>query len=102
MVAVGAYNLMVAVFVGQMVSSSAMAAVGVAYPFTLVNTGIATLIGAGSASILSRVKSQNVKIHVIRPEKGLAGRKQTCGYSGTAWLSMDPFAEIYCLSHDIL
>lgn len=54
MVVVGLYNLMDAVFVGQMVSSNAMTAVSVAYPFTLVNTGIATLIGAGSASILSR------------------------------------------------
>lgn len=54
MVVVGLYNLMDAVFVGQMVGSNAMTAVSVAYPFTLVNTGVATLIGAGSASILSR------------------------------------------------
>ena len=54
MVVVGLYNLMDAVYVGQMVSDNAMAAVSVAYPFTLVNTGIATLIGVGSASILSR------------------------------------------------
>lgn len=54
MVVVGLYNLMDAVYVGQMVSDNAMTAVSVAYPFTLVNTGIATLIGVGSASILSR------------------------------------------------
>lgn len=54
MVVVGLYNLMDAVFVGQMVGSNAMTAVSVSYPFTLVNTGVATLIGAGSASILSR------------------------------------------------
>lgn len=54
MVVVGLYNLMDAVFVGHMVGSNAMTAVSVAYPFTLVNTGVATLIGAGSASILSR------------------------------------------------
>lgn len=54
MVVVGLYNLMDAVFVGQMVGGNAMAAVSVSYPFTLVNTGIATLIGVGSASILSR------------------------------------------------
>lgn len=54
MVVIGLYNLMDAVYVGQMVSSNAMAAVSVAYPFTLVNAGIATLIGVGSASILSR------------------------------------------------
>ena len=36
MVVVGLYNLMDAVYVGQMVSSNAMSAVWVAYPFTLV------------------------------------------------------------------
>lgn len=62
MVVVGLYNLMDAVYVGQMVGSQAMTAVSVSYPFTLVNTGIATLIGVGSASILSRAigkKDQN-------------------------------------------
>lgn len=54
MMVVGLYNLMDAVYVGQMVGSDAMTAVSVSYPFTLVNTGIATLIGVGSASILSR------------------------------------------------
>lgn len=54
MVVVGLYNLMDAVYVGQMVGSNAMTAVSVSYPFTLVNTGISTLIGVGSASILSR------------------------------------------------
>lgn len=54
MVVVGLYNLMDAVYVGQMVGSNAMTAVSVSYPFTLVNTGISTLVGVGSASILSR------------------------------------------------
>ena len=54
MVVVGLYNLMDRVFVGQMVGETAMAAVSVSYPFTLINTGVATLIGVGSASILSR------------------------------------------------
>ncbi len=54
MVVVGLYNLMDRVFVGQMVGEIAMAAVSVSYPFTLINTGVATLIGVGSASILSR------------------------------------------------
>lgn len=54
MVVVGLYNLMDAVFVGQMVGTNAMGAVSVAYPFTLVNSGISTLIGVGSASVLSR------------------------------------------------
>lgn len=54
MVVVGLYNLMDAIFVGQMVGSTAMGAVSVSYPFTLINTGISTLIGVGSASVLSR------------------------------------------------
>ncbi len=54
MVVVGLYNLMDAVFVGQMVGTAAMGAVSVSYPFTLINSGISTLIGVGSASVLSR------------------------------------------------
>lgn len=54
MVVVGLYNIMDAIYVGQMVGAAAMGAVSVAYPFTLVNSGIATLIGVGSASVLSR------------------------------------------------
>ncbi len=54
MVVIGLYNFMDAVFVGQMVGPVAMTAVKVSYPFTLINSGIATLIGQGSASVLSR------------------------------------------------
>lgn len=54
MVVIGLYNFMDAVFVGRMVSSTAMTAVKVAYPFTLLNSGISSLIGTGSASVLSR------------------------------------------------
>lgn len=54
MVVVGLYNFMDGVYVGQMIGDNAMAAVSVAYPFTLANTGISTLIGVGSASVLSR------------------------------------------------
>lgn len=61
MVVVGLYNLMDAVFVGQMVGGKAMAAVSVSYPFTLINTGLATLIGVGSASLLSRAIGKNDK-----------------------------------------
>jgi len=62
MVVVGLYNLMDKIFVGQMINKIAMGAVSVAYPFTLINSGISTLIGVGSASILSRAigkKDQN-------------------------------------------
>ena len=54
MVVIGLYNFMDAVFVGQMVGPVAMTAVKVSYPFTLINSGIATLIGVGSSSVLSR------------------------------------------------
>lgn len=54
MVVVGLYNFMDGVYVGQMVGDNAMAAISVSYPFTLANSGISTLIGIGSASILSR------------------------------------------------
>lgn len=54
MVVIGLYNFMDGVYVGQMIGDNAMGAVSVAYPFTLANTGISTLIGVGSASILSR------------------------------------------------
>ena len=54
MLVIGLYSFMDAIFVGQMVGSSAMGAVSIAYPFTLFNSGIATLVGIGSASVLSR------------------------------------------------
>ncbi|MGC6173086.1 MATE family efflux transporter [Lacrimispora sp. 38-1] len=54
MVVIGLYNFMDGVYVGQMVGDNAMAAISVSYPFTLANSGISTLIGIGSASILSR------------------------------------------------
>ncbi|WP_027399153.1 MATE family efflux transporter [Anaerovorax odorimutans] len=54
MVVIGLYNFMDSVFVGQMVGPSAMGAVSISYPFTFINSGIATLVGIGSASLLSR------------------------------------------------
>ena len=54
MLVIGLYNFMYAVFVGRMVGPEAMIAVKVSYPFTLLNSGISTLIGTGSASLLSR------------------------------------------------
>lgn len=61
MMVVGLYNLMDAVFAGQMISSTAMGAISISYPFTLINSGIATLIGVGSASVLSRAIGKNDK-----------------------------------------
>lgn len=54
MAVVGLYNLMDRIFVGQLINEVAMGAVSVAYPFTMINSGISTLIGVGSASVLSR------------------------------------------------
>ncbi|MGO5052728.1 MATE family efflux transporter [Lachnospiraceae bacterium LCP25S3_G4] len=59
MVVLGLYSFMDAIFVGQMVGSNAMTAIGVAYPFTLLNNGISTLLGMGSASVLSRAIGKN-------------------------------------------
>ena len=54
LVVVGLYSLMDRIFVGQLIDEVAMGAVSVSYPFTLINTGVSTLIGVGSASVLSR------------------------------------------------
>lgn len=54
MLVIGLYSLVDAVYVGQLISPSAMGAISVVYPFTLINSGISTLIGVGSSSVLSR------------------------------------------------
>ena len=58
MVVVGLYNMMDMVFVGQMVGDVQMGAIGVSYPFTLINAGSAAMLGVGSASVLSRAIGQ--------------------------------------------
>lgn len=54
MLVIGLYNLCDAIFVGKLVGESALGAVSIAYPFTLINNCIAVLLGMGSASVLSR------------------------------------------------
>jgi len=54
MIVIGLYPLMDGIFAGQILGEKAMTAVGIATPFTYINTGIATLIGVGSASLLAR------------------------------------------------
>ncbi len=54
MVVIGLYNLMDSIFVGQLVGPNEMAAVSIGYSFTIINSGLAVLIGMGSASVLSR------------------------------------------------
>ncbi len=63
MVVIGLYSFMDGVFAGQLIGENAMGAISVAYPFTLFNNGIATLIGIGSASLLSRaIGNKNQKV----------------------------------------
>ncbi len=59
MLVIGMYNMVDAVYVGQLISPAAMGAISVVYPFTLINSGIATLIGVGSSSVLSRAIGKN-------------------------------------------
>lgn len=67
MLVIGLYSFVDAIFVGQLVGANALGAISVAYPFTLFNSGIATLVGIGSASILSRAigKKDNETIDKI-------------------------------------
>ncbi|TCO73116.1 MATE family efflux transporter [Marinisporobacter balticus] len=59
MLVIGLYSFVDAIFVGRLVGSEALAAVSVTYPLTLINNGIAVLIGIGSASVLSRAIGSN-------------------------------------------
>lgn len=54
MLAVGLYNLVDAIFVGQFVSSNGVGAIVVAYNIVMVNTGVAMLFAMGAMSVLSR------------------------------------------------
>lgn len=54
MFVIGLYPLMDEIFAGQIIGQVAMAACGVAMPLTYINSGIATLLGMGSASVLAR------------------------------------------------
>ncbi|RDY22443.1 MATE family efflux transporter [Romboutsia maritimum] len=54
MIVIGLYPLMDGIFAGNIIGQNAMTACSVAMPLTFFNSGISTLIGMGSASILSR------------------------------------------------
>lgn len=54
MMVIGLYPLVDGIFAGRIIGESAMAAMSTAAPITYVNNGIATLVGTGSASMLSR------------------------------------------------
>ncbi|MFM9413864.1 MATE family efflux transporter [Peptococcus simiae] len=54
MMVIGLYPFMDGIFAGKIIGQAAMAACGVALPLTFVNSGVSTLIGIGSASVLAR------------------------------------------------
>lgn len=54
MIVIGLYPLMDGIFAGNIIGENAMTACGVAAPLTFLNSGLATLLGVGSTSILSR------------------------------------------------
>ena len=54
MIVIGLYPLMDGIFAGNIIGQTAMTACGLAMTLTIFNNGVATLIGVGSASILSR------------------------------------------------
>lgn len=66
MVAIGLYQLVDAVFVGNMVGKEALAAISIVYPLTLINNSISVLFGVGSASVLSRAMGAEDKDTVTR------------------------------------
>lgn len=61
MVVIGLYPLMDGIFAGNIIGQNAMTACGVALPLTFFNSGTSTLIGVGSASILSRALGKGDK-----------------------------------------
>lgn len=54
MIVIGLYPLMDGIFAGNIIGQTAMTACGVAVPLTFLNSGVSTLLGVGSASVLSR------------------------------------------------
>lgn len=54
MLVIGLYPLMDGIFAGNIIGQNAMTACAIAAPLTFFNSGTSTLLGVGSASILSR------------------------------------------------
>lgn len=54
MIVIGLYPLMDGVFAGKIIGQTVMTACDVVMTLTIFNNGIATLVGIGSASVLSR------------------------------------------------
>lgn len=53
MIVVGLYNLVDAIFVGQLIGKAGVGAIALVYSVVLVNQSILTLVGSGSMSVLS-------------------------------------------------
>lgn len=84
MIVLGLYNFMDAVFVGQMVGAGAMGAISVSYPFTLIGVGVSTLIGMGSASVLSRAVGKKDQATIDRIMGNLIAMNLILGVAITA------------------
>ncbi|MGP1459553.1 MAG: MATE family efflux transporter [Treponema sp.] len=54
MLVISLYVFVDAIFVGRYAGKTALGSISLAYTFTLLNNGIAVLVGIGSASVLSR------------------------------------------------
>lgn len=61
MLVISLYSFVDAIFVGRYAGKTALGAISVSYAFTLINNGIAVLIGIGSASVLSRAVGRKDK-----------------------------------------
>lgn len=53
-IVIGLYPLMDGIFAEKIIGQTVMTACGVAMPLTFFNSGVSTLFGVGSASVLSR------------------------------------------------
>lgn len=75
MTVIGLYPLMDGVFAGNIIGQTAMTACGVATTLTIFNNGVATLVGIGSASVLSRAlgKGDQETVDKIMGEPNLLG-----------------------------
>lgn len=61
MLVISLYSFVDAIFVGRYAGKTALGAISISYAFTLINNGIAVLIGIGSASVLSRAVGRKDK-----------------------------------------
>ncbi len=64
MVAVGLYNLVDAIFIGQFVSAEGVGAVVISYNVVLLNMAVAMLFAMGATSLLSRAIGENDNVTI--------------------------------------